>query len=123
MPLLAFLLGGLAGWIVENSLANPRYPRYSKAFGNLPVPFLPVWGAGAAGLTFFAPQILTLPLLARILLVGAGLTALEASACVIDRAMPGPRSWAYGPDGSCVDLGHTAAWALLGTGLVSLVRR
>lgn len=52
LPLVAFVLAGVAGWMIENSLSDER--RYSKVFGGRRVPFLPVWGAGGAAVASLA---------------------------------------------------------------------
>lgn len=110
-PLVAFAIGGVTGWIIEN-LFLPG-PRYSKAFGGLPVPFLPIYGVGAATIVATAPYIKDVPFPGRAVVYGAELSAMELIACAVDRAL-GPPAWGYGKSNSCVDIPHALIWGALG---------
>jgi hypothetical protein len=121
--LLAFLLGGFAGWLLE----NVHGPRYSHAFGKTnKVPFLPVYGAGAVAIVLAAPLLDTRPWWLRFLAYAAGLSALEFGACALDRQM-GKQSWCYEPGQcrelrGCVSVPHAVVWGILGLGADAVVR-
>lgn len=108
--LLALLGFGFAGWLLENAFFGPRY---SKAFGGAEVPFLPVYAIGGMGVLLAAPKLAELPWPFRAAIYAAGSAALQEAACRVDRALPGPASWAYGQAGACTDVAHTAAWTAL----------
>jgi len=110
----AFLIGGVVGWVFENALF---YPRNANLFGRLPIPFLPIYGFGAATVVATAPYLRELPAVARAGIYAGELTLLEYGACHIDRAL-GPPSWDY--DGNCVDVPHAILWGILGLGTEQL---
>lgn len=114
---LAFLAGGLAGWALENVFARSSDAplRFSNGFGRAPVPFLPVYGFGAAAVVLAAPYLRTLPAGPRAVAYGAGLSGLEWIAGLADRSL-GPPSWDYG-QGATTSLGHAAIWGLLALGV------
>lgn len=119
----AFVLGGLGGWILEN-IVSGGVPRNSPLFGGHTVPFLPVYGLGAALVVTAAPHLQTMPILARGAVYAAGLSAVELGACAVDRALlpaHAEPSWDYG-DGACVDVTHTVMWGLLGLGVEAITR-
>lgn len=108
-------VGGVAGWAGER--VYRAEPHYSAAFGGAPVPFLPVYAAGAAAIALAAPHLAGLPWLVRASAYSSLLTGVELGACAIDRAA-GHCSWSYGADGcprgDCVDLPHAIVWGVLG---------
>lgn len=110
---------GVAGWALENLVEQLTAPpeakppiRYSM---NLPeVPFLPVYAAGGAAVALLHPYLENMHPIARALVYGGTLTAVEAGAGYLERSQ-GRMSWDYG--GSPVDLPHAVAWTVLGYGL------
>lgn len=117
---LAFALGGLGGWLLENLIAVDG--KWSKIFGGAKVPFLPVYGLGTMGITVAAPLLAGAPWYVKGPIYSAGMTGLEAVACQIDRQLPGGPSWAYS-DGACIDVPHTIAWGVLGLGIDYVVTK
>lgn len=109
-----FLLFGYLGWVIEQMSSDT--PRYSAVFGGAKIPILPVFGVGGIFVGFLAPKLVGAPFLLRGAAYAGALSGLEFTACQIDRGL-GRRSWAYGPDGSCVDLKHAGAWGVLGLGI------
>jgi hypothetical protein len=110
---------GVAGWAAENTLFGSRY---SAAFGNRKVPFLPVYAAGGALVYAVAPLISDLHPLARAAVYGATFTGLELVAGLTEREQ-GKTSWAYGPTGEPISLGHSLMWAGLGMLTEQAIRR
>lgn len=104
----AFVIGGVAGWVLENMMWSGRN---SKLFGGRPIPFLPVYAFGTAAVVAAAPHLQQVPVLARGAIYAAGLSGVEYVACAADRSL-GPPAWDY--QGSCVDWPHAAIWGLLG---------
>lgn len=106
VALAAAVVGGVAGWVLENLVAGPRY---SHLLGGQEggVPFLPIYAAGATAVVLGAPHLSELPVFARFGVYAAGLTGLEYAACKVERA-EGQQSWDY--EGSCVDVPHSLAW-------------
>lgn len=104
-----FVWFGLAGWLLENALYGSRY---SKAFGGVLVPFLPVYGTGGVLIGAAAPLLVDVPAPARVAVYAATFSGVESLACSLDRAA-GPSAWDYG-DGACVDVPHAIGWGLLG---------
>ena len=110
---------GVAGWVLENTLEQVMAPRgenppvrYSM---NLPgVPLLPVYAAGGAAVALLQPYLATMHPIARALVYGGALTAVETGAGYLERRQ-GRMSWDYG--GSPVDLPHAITWTVLGYGL------
>ncbi len=108
---------GLGGWALENVLSEK--PRYSALFQGVKVPFLPVYAAGGAGVMALAPTMKAqgLPWFVRGALYGGILTAVEWTACQLDRHTFDARSWDYGreaPAEGCIDVKHAVAWGALG---------
>jgi hypothetical protein len=105
------LIGGVAGWALENFAFGPRYSKWlgGAAVG---VPFLPVYAVGGVVLGLLAPRLAQRGWWTRAAMYGASFGALEWVACQVDRTDGRPQ-WSYG-DGACVDLPHVAAWAALG---------
>lgn len=106
--------GGVAGWATERVWRG--VPHYSVAFGGAPVPFLPVYAAGALAVALIAPHIEELPTVARASVYSSVLVGVELAACAVDRAA-GHCSWSYDgpcPVGDCIDLPHAVAWGVLG---------
>lgn len=101
------LATGVGGWALENALFGPRESHHFPG-----VPFMPVYAAGGAVIALLEPRVSQMNLLTQALIYGGTLTAIEGAAGVLERA-DGRRSWDY--DGSPIDLGHAAAWAVLGT--------
>lgn len=119
--LSAALIGGLAGWTLENvlALAKSEPERFSHLFQKASVPFLPVYAAGGAMIEALSPFLKNEKLASRAVVYAASLTALELIACKLDR-IAGDASWSYAPSGDssslegCVDLPHGLAWGGLG---------
>jgi len=111
MLLGKFLLFGYLGWVVEQMSSDT--PRYSAVFGGAKVPILPVFGFGGLFIGYLAPKLAGAPFLLRGAAYSGALSGLEYVACRVDRNL-GRRSWAYGPDGACVDWKHAGAWGALG---------
>lgn len=107
--LTAFVVGGLAGWILEEAILPRTGP--GRALGGS-VPFLPIYGIGAALVVGAAPHLRELPLPARGVAYAGGLSALEWVACRANQDWLKRRSWEY--EGSCVDVPHALAWGALG---------
>lgn len=123
-----FLASGVAGWLLENVLTpngGRASGRYSKAFGGLRVPFLPVYAAGglAVALASRSKTFSRTSVPLRALSYAAGLSALELGACRLDRSLPGRASWSYGWSDACVDGPHAIAWAGLGLVVETIARR
>jgi len=114
---------GVAGWLLEN-VALGR-PRYSVAFGEHKVPFLPAYAAGGVAIALLAPHLQKENVLVRAAAYGVGLSGVELVAGGIDREIMGPNrmTWAYGPDKSVIDLQHTLLWALLGLAAEQVIER
>jgi hypothetical protein len=110
-PLGGALIGGFAGFVLESIVRGQYFE--SPAWDGAPVPFAPAYAAGGALHTLISPVIAGAPWPARGLLYASAFTLLEYGACQMDRGT-GHRTWAYGPDGDCVDLKHSAAWGVLG---------
>lgn len=114
-PAVAFAAGGVAGWAIEAVATGA--PRYSPAFQGAKVPFLPVYGTGAALISAVGPEMKGVPLIARGLIYATALTGLELTACQADRALlqSGQASWNYpgGAQSGCVDWKHGLIWGLL----------
>lgn len=110
---------GVAGWALENVFEQISAPkdvrppvRYSAVLPG--VPLLPVYAAGGAAVAILQPHLASMSPIARALVYGATLTAVEAGAGYLERSQ-GRMSWDYG--GSPVDLPHAITWAVLGYGL------
>ncbi len=110
--LALFLVGGVAGWALENLVYPPRYS-WTLGGEQARVPFLPVYGVGLAVVGTLAPHLRGRSFVARSVVYGVALGALEATAGVLERRL-GHESWDY--DGGTVDLKHAAMWGLLSTG-------
>lgn len=111
-------LFGVVGWAGENVLFGPRY---SPVFQGHKVPFLPVYAAGGLAMIAAAPHLAGKSILVRALVYAAIGTAIEYTACQLDRRVFDARSWDYGKiDGlanstdGCVSWRHTALWGGLG---------
>lgn len=112
----AFFLGSLAGYALE-SLALKK-PGPGRAFDDLP--FLPIYGVGAALVVATAPELQKLPLPARGIAYAGGLSALEWAACHANQDLLNRKSWDY--EGSCIDTPHAIAWGALGLLTEAVVR-
>ena len=116
---LAGALAGTAGWAIE--YAWEGRPRYSAVFAGVRVPFLPIYGFGAAlvGLLANWPLLAGWPLIVRGIGYAIALTGPEWVGCQIDRAL-GACSWDYTGTkclrhgAGCIDAGHSLAWGGLG---------
>ena len=114
-----FIVFGVAGWIMENTLF-PGEKRYSKLFGGLKVPLLPVYGLGGIAIGPVAAKRTSVP--GKFLTSAAAVTGVELIAAAFDRAPgAGAPSWDYA--GLPVDLPHSIAWGLLGMASEFLVRK
>lgn len=113
--LIAFAAGGVAGFIGETLVTGE--PRYSHFFDKQAIPFLPIYGFGAAAVAAVAPEIQDAPWFVRGLFYAAGLTTIEMIGCAIDRNAGKP-SWNYNSAasaaGGCVSLPHAVLWGALG---------
>lgn len=114
-----FALSGILGWVIENAAVGASGPRYSRLFGGLKVPFLPVYGAGGVALSMTSSRLRSKGLsIGKRAAVYAGLSTLtELAACGLDRATGGEQ-WNYTGETAadelgCVSLPHTAAWTAL----------
>ena len=97
---------GVAGWVIENTVAPPRNARLVPG-----LPFLPVYAAGGVAIALLAPHLQNQGPAARAVIYGSTLTGLEYATCKLDRATGG-KTWDYG--GGCIDLPHAALWAVMG---------
>lgn len=116
--LIAFAAGGFAGFVGETLYTGE--PRYSHFFDRQPLPFLPIYGFGAAAVALTAPALKNAdtPWWLRGAFYAAGLTTIEIIGCALDRAQGEP-SWNYdtssaSPAGGCVSLPHSLLWGALG---------
>jgi uncharacterized membrane protein len=124
---LEFVTFAAAGWAVENVANLPDPPRYSPLFGGARLPLLPVYGIGGL-LTLQTMKRMRkhrIPAVYRAVVYAASSAALEYVTCHLDRWV-GFRSWDYTGDPTadrdgCVDLKHSAAWALLAFAVEQLV--
>jgi len=129
---LAFLVGGGAGWFLENVATGE--PRFSHAFGDARVPFLPVYGFGTAAIVAAAPRMGKVSAPIRFIIYASGLSAIELAACAVDRRT-GDASWNYNCEGDfaeckrpenlegCVSWKHAAIWGALGLAVDAVARK
>lgn len=106
MSLQTFLVGGVAGRVIESAINGISW---SRAFP-FKVPFRPTYAVGAVVLGELAPMLKGTALPVRASIYALALGGVEYASCQVDRAT-GPASWDY--NGSCVDFKHMAAWAVL----------
>ena len=110
--LVAFGVGGVAGYTIENVLWGPRASPVMQG-----LPFMPVWGAGAAAVSVVAPKLKRAGVgwygrLTAYALAGA---AIEYVGFNAEKVAGLPQLWGYGPNGDQpVDLEHALSWGLLG---------
>lgn len=114
--LIAFATGGFAGWAGEAIYTGEA--RYSHFFDKQPLPFLPIYGFGAAAVAAIAPALreADAPWYVRGIFYATGLTLIEMIGCAIDRSAGVP-SWNYdsaSAAGGCVSLPHSLLWGALG---------
>jgi len=121
LPLIG-LGAGVAGWALENIALDCA--RYSVAFGEHKVPFLPVYAAGGVAIALIAPHIEEHSPLARAAIYGLALSGIELAAGTIDRGLGASRNtWYYGPNGASVDLKHAVLWGGLGLAAEQVIKR
>ncbi len=123
--LIAFASGGFAGFVAETLYTGE--PRYSHFFDKQPLPFLPIYGFGAAAVAIAAPAMKNAgaPWWVRGVVYAAGLTTIELVGCASARGAGKP-SWDYGDSSTaladgCVSLPHSLAWGALGLAVDALV--
>ena len=111
------LVFGIGGWLAENLFIEERY---SSAFDNHKVPFLPVYAIGGMTVILTHPHISEFNPLLRAGIYAAELTAIEYVAGQLDRRLMNKCSWDYS-DKQCnninegiVDLPHAVLWGGLG---------
>jgi uncharacterized membrane protein len=125
--LVGFAAGGFAGYIAETLYTGEA--RYSHFFDDRKIPFLPIYGVGAAAIAAAAPALheADAPWWLRFVFYSAGLTVVEMAGCAIDRSA-GDASWNYDNSkalataaGGCVSLPHSLLWGALGLAVDQLV--
>jgi len=111
---LKFMAFGAMGWALENTVLDKLFGPSPKSSWPTPVRVLnPVYGSGGVLVSLLSPHLAGLSLPVKAVTYGAVLTGLEFAASKAERAM-GKTSWAYGNEGTSIDLGHSVAWAILG---------
>ena len=100
----SFLIGGTLGWLIEAVGHKPRFPSYLPG-----IPFLPLYGAGAALVTVLRPQLEGVGPFGRFATYAVVLGALEIAGGTLECCALGQASWDYG-DGRLTDIKHAALW-------------
>jgi Putative ABC-transporter type IV len=99
------LIGGAAGWAIENVLFGERHPALFPG-----LPWMPVYAAGAVAIILLKPHLEGLGLLERFVAYALLLSVIEAAAGLLDRAED-RKTWDYP---GVWDVPHAVMWGCLG---------
>lgn len=115
-----FILFGVAGWMIELFFTSLEMRKINFALDKVwHTPFLPIYGFGGIYLMAIQPVFQSLPLLARGLMYGISMTALEFTAGIICELIWKRKLWDYTSNSrfniyGYVDAEHFLYWTALG---------